>query len=185
MTVNHMPPQAYTKETLARAFEWLRHQNESVQKLATSSEALIGLYLREQRRGEGATTDRPSLQNFKSELKSLASMMGELSTDRPTPAQAPTQNPVPISQAPTSQASVPPVASPATSHNSSYAMPASSFATSASQIPEDSLSRLDGRTLEMIREVKAQFNLSSDSEALRMLVSIGFKQARTLWSKES
>lgn len=69
-----LPPQAYTREILAIAFQWLQGQPESIKKLAQSPDALVGLYLRAQRYGNASPeTDAPiSAQNFLSDLKNLA-----------------------------------------------------------------------------------------------------------------
>jgi hypothetical protein len=69
-----LPPQAYTREILSSAFNWLQTQPESVRKLATSPDALVGLYLRAQRFGNSSLeADAPvSSQAFMSDLKNLA-----------------------------------------------------------------------------------------------------------------
>jgi hypothetical protein len=153
MVINQLPPQAYTKETLARAYEWLRHQSPAVREMATSAEILIGLYTRAQRHGE-EVLERPSIQNFKSELKSIAGMMGEFTEQKSSP---PPKAPAPE----TFYQSPPPPLPP----------------------PVDPIENLDMKSKSMIHEVKNQLNLSSDSEALRLLVSLGFHRARVLWSK--
>ena len=79
MTVNTLPPQAYTKETLQKAYTWLLNQSPSVKDLATTQDMLVSLYLRAVRNGE-ISNESPSIQNFKQELKSLAGLMGELQT---------------------------------------------------------------------------------------------------------
>ncbi len=69
-----LPPQAYTRETLTAAFNWLQTQPDSVRKLATTPDALVGLYVRAQRFGASSLeADAPvSSQNFMSDLKNLA-----------------------------------------------------------------------------------------------------------------
>lgn len=76
MAMNPLPPQAYTKETLQKAYAWLLTQNESVKAIAQDQNILVSLYLKAQRNGE-ASLEAPSIQNFKQELKSLANMIGE------------------------------------------------------------------------------------------------------------
>ena len=96
MPVNPLPPQAYTKETLQKAYAWLLTQNESVKGLAQDQNILVSLYLKAQRNGE-ASLEAPSIQNFKQELKSLANMIGEFQpmpsmtqpTNQPTAQTAP------------------------------------------------------------------------------------------------
>jgi hypothetical protein len=69
-----LPPQAYTRETLSMAFNWLQSQPEAVRKMATSPDVLIGLYTRSLRYGTSQLdADAPvSSQNFISNLKNLA-----------------------------------------------------------------------------------------------------------------
>lgn len=89
MAINPLPPQAYTKETLQKAYQWLLNQNSSIKEMASSQDMLISLYLKAQRNGE-ASLEAPSIQNFKQELKSLATMMSDFqpsagATASPTP----------------------------------------------------------------------------------------------------
>ena len=76
MAINPLPPQAYTKETLQKAYQWLLNQNSSIKEMASSQDMLISLYLKAQRNGD-ASLEAPSIQNFKQELKSLATMIGD------------------------------------------------------------------------------------------------------------
>ena len=97
MSFDFLPPQAYTKETLLKAYNWLQNQSDQVKELATTPDQLVSLYLKSTRLGQDSlqryttqtpqTTnsssqqtdaDRPSLQSFKSELKNLAGMMDGL-----------------------------------------------------------------------------------------------------------
>lgn len=68
------PPQAYTREVLSQAYTWLQGQPEAVKRLATSPDALAGLFLRAQRFATTAMeSEAPvSAQNFMTELRSLA-----------------------------------------------------------------------------------------------------------------
>ncbi len=77
MAVNTTPPQAYTKETLVSAYNWLLSQGEHVKALATTPEVLVGLYLKSLREN-GELSERPSIKNFRNELKSLTGIMGDL-----------------------------------------------------------------------------------------------------------
>ncbi|MCE3009116.1 MAG: hypothetical protein LW875_00705 [Proteobacteria bacterium] len=106
MTINPLPPQAYTKETTKQAYDWLMNQPEHIRSLATSMDIAVNLYLTAKRHGTDAL-ERPSIQNFQKELKSLAGLMEEFKPPTPPPsAAAPVMAP---SQAPTPTA--------VTSHN--------------------------------------------------------------------
>jgi hypothetical protein len=77
MTMNPLPPQAYTKETMLKAYQWLMVQNSNIKELATTPDILVSLFLKATRDGSSAL-ERPSIQNFKNELKSLSGIMSEL-----------------------------------------------------------------------------------------------------------
>ena len=157
MTVNPLPPQAYTKETLQKAYTWLLNQSPSVKDLATTQDMLVSLYLRAVRNGE-ANIDTPSIQNFKQELKSLASLMGDLQT----PGSAQIAAPVMPS-------------APAPVHAPAVAQPRSMPAAAASVVAQ-----LDEKSQMAMQEVKLMLNLSSDIEALRALISLGYRQFKKI-----
>jgi hypothetical protein len=169
MTLDYYPPQAYTKETLLKAYNWLQNQSDAVREVATTPDQLVSLYLKSSRGGvTQESLERPSVQNFKSELKSLAGMMGDLekknAPTEPTYYQHPV--PPPLPQQTNSQPQPTNVAPPPP--------------TPAATAPQASKS-LDEMTQSLIREVKTELNLSSDQEALRMLVKIGYQKVQSLY----
>jgi hypothetical protein len=178
MTMNPLPPQAYTKETLGKAFAWLQAQSENIKEMATSPDILVSLYLKAKLNGNGAL-DRPSIQNFKSELRSLAGMMGEFEVMDPSAGlEARVQNEM-QSSPPKSEPKAPTAPSASTGATSfSFVPPPQTPAQIpiSAGLPES----LDPRSLAMIREVKNDLNLSSEQEALRMLISLGAKSLRKL-----
>ncbi|WP_413558735.1 hypothetical protein [Bdellovibrio sp. HCB209] len=186
MTMNPLPPQAYTKETLLKAYQWLMSQNSNIKEIATTPDMLVSLYLKATRDGDSAL-ERPSIKNFKSELKSLAGLMGEL--DRPQqnqgagatyhqPVQQPAPPPVQTVQPQVIQ-TAPPVnptvmAAPTMAHQVSYTEKTLTATTQTS----DPMDLFDCGTKAMIQEVKDEFNLSSELEALRMLIKIGYVKSK-------
>lgn len=158
MTMNPLPPQAYTKETLLKAYQWLMLQNSSIKEMATTPDILVSLYLKTTRDGQTAL-DRPSIQNFKNELKSLAGIMGEL--DRPATHHAQIVSPAAM-ESPTRTVSYTEKTLTATTHKT------------------DVMDFFDPSTQKMIHEVREDLNLSSDFEALRFLIKIGYTRAKTL-----
>lgn len=199
MTMNPFPPQAYTRDTLVKAYQWLQNQSPQVKELATTPDLLISLYVKAKTQGEDFL-ERPSLKTFKSELKSLAGMMGEFETqekvperiqdrtsDRasekphekghernsersqdihahsPMPKSAPSMSPGTAPQGPGAS----PLGNPIGSTQLPSAMPAPPF-------------QLDARSLLILQEVKQSLNLSSESEALRLLISMGHNRLKSL-----
>lgn len=161
MSLDYFPPQAYTKETLLKAYNWLQSQSDAVREMATTPDQLVSLYLKSSRGGNIETQERPSIQSFKSELKNLAGMMGDLERKQEPPIMTPP--PPPMAQQPAPQAYPQQVASTAAPPRS------------ATQPQWDEV------TQSLIREVKSELNLSSDQEALRMLVKIGYQKVRSLY----
>lgn len=152
MKVNPLPPQAYTKETLQKAYAWLLTQSASVKDMASTQDILVSLYLKAQRNGE-ASLETPSIQNFKKELKNIASMM----TDLQPAAEVNTAKSTPV---------LPPI-----ENDFSIETP---FEASALT------SKLDPQSLQALVDVKTTLNLSSEAEALRALIALGYKQFKKM-----
>ncbi len=169
MAVNPLPPQAYTKETLQKAYTWLLTQGPAIKEIASSQDMLISLYLKAQRNGE-ASLETPSIQNFKQELKSLAGIMGDLQV--PSGASASSIFPPSSQVTAGSQSSLQQIPH----YSSTTATKASAVALSVSS----TLANLDLVSLQAISEVKQVLNLSSDMEALRALIALGHKQIKKM-----
>lgn len=150
MAMHPLPPQAYTKETLLKAYTWLQAQGDHIKELATNPDILVSLYLKAKLDGDGAL-ERPSIQNFKTELKNLAGLMGEFEQQLPVQPQKTIQTKEEPAQAQQQKAS-----------------------------KSVNFLDLDSKSLLMIQEVKEEYNLSSDIEALRLLISIGSKRLKNL-----
>lgn len=177
MPVNPLPPQAYTKDTLQKAYTWLLSQSSSVKELAQDQNMLVSLYLKAQRNGDAAL-ETPSIQNFKQELKSLANMMGDFQSPQQLATTAATQAHIP------SHSHAPTMHNPVTTHTHATA---SQAAVSTSHVTTTTVSQsrvstadmtagFDQKTMEAVQQVREAFNLSSDGEALRVLVALGIKQ---------
>ena len=158
MTMNPLPPQAYTKDTLVLAYAWLQSQNESIKEIATSPDNLVSLYLKAKSQGEAAL-ERPSIKNFKSELKSLAGMMGEFEV---MDSEKVSEKPMGVRVRANSNG-------------------ISNMASEVKTNPGNDFQNLDLQSLTMIQEVKTKLNLSSEQEALRLLLSVGYNHTKALF----
>jgi hypothetical protein len=187
MSMNPLPPQAYTKETMLKAYAWVMNQPPSIKELATTPDILVSLYLKAQRDGLDSL-DRPSIQNFREELKSLAGMMSTLSSSQQATTPSGSS---PAALSPGAPSAIPSVASGISAETpstpvqdlQSQARPTPPSATpsmnhGALGSPKFSLEGLDERSLSMIREVKRGLNLSNDMDSLRALVQLGFQALR-------
>ena len=170
MAVNPLPPQAYTKDTLQKAYAWLLSQTPSVKEMAQDQNILVSLYLKAQRNGD-AVLETPSIQNFKQELKSLANMMGDFQTPQQIATAASVHMPQAHVQASQTNATAT-AAAVSTSHVTTTTVSQSRVSTGLDA------TGFDQKTLEAIQQVRETFNLSSDTEAIRALVSLGIKQFR-------
>ena len=229
MTMNPLPPQAYTKETLVKAYQWIQLQPNNIKELASTPDVLVSLFLKAKLQGEAAL-ERPSIQNFKSELKSLAGQLGEfdglmgsheiihgigngnghvighgnefgtMQTQVSYPAQAlninsnSPQAPHQQQPFPSSQMSHQQQYSQTNNHQSSSTMSASigqsinstlqqpkplqqpPVTSPVNQSVSQQLAVSDSKSLAYIREVRISFNLSSDAEALRLIIASGYYQ---------
>lgn len=189
----NLPPQAYTREILTAAFNWLQTQPESVRKLATTPDALVGIYTRARRLGNAAgESDAPvSSQNFMTDLRHLAEGLKEFEEPRETRRSAPAQFTSTMAMSNAPQAPPPGVFTqpmPLQTQQNLGQQNLGLHANTESVVghfrmtesnPSPSLS-LNERSLSMIQEVKNQFNLSTDIEALNMMLSIGYKSLKTL-----
>ncbi len=193
MAMNPIPPQAYTKESMLKAYAWLQNQDASIKEMATTPDILVSLFLKANRDGEGAL-DRPSIQNFKHELKQLAGLMGEFDKERPV---------VPNQTLKTGESNLDSktralegVGLNAASKREGYAKPLESLsidfpslekkfnaslnpatqATSPSALGLD----FDIASVTLINEVRQKLNLSSNTEALKVLIQVGYNKIKKL-----
>lgn len=201
MAMNPIPPQAYTKDSLLKAYSWLQNQDSSIKEMATTPDILVSLYLKATRDGD-AVLDRPSIQNFKHELKQLAGMMGEFEKEiieekiqkeqnktvaavaavAASPANDSMSNPL-------SQAFVSAGLEKAMENFNSQSNPVSFMAPVVKHNAENVnkkgdvslLSGLDSKSLVLISEIKTNLNLSSDLEALKFLIQTGYNRAKKLF----
>lgn len=183
MTMNPLPPQAYTKDTLLKAYHWLQAQSPSIKEMALTPDILVSLYLKSTRDGDHSL-ERPSVQNFKNELKNLAGMMGELDLPPAAPVTATAPQAVPTQAVsaplPPMGASAQPFSAPTTAAPMTATAPAAASSGSGKLIPATAASSLDAASQEMLREIKEMLNLSSEAEALRAAIKLGHSKAQAL-----
>ena len=101
---NGLPPQAFTRETLSKAYDWLGTQPDSVKALAKDANTLVSLYtthLLRAQDGFASNVDPEEAKNilkntapvsgehFKSELKNLAQGLEEFSIEPAKPSLEP------------------------------------------------------------------------------------------------
>src|SRR5262245_654213 len=73
MIRGNLPPQAYTREVVATAYNWLQAQPEHIRKMAQNTDTLVALYLRAKRENPPEGEAAASVESFRSQLKNLAS----------------------------------------------------------------------------------------------------------------
>ncbi|MCB0369056.1 MAG: hypothetical protein KDD45_06270 [Bdellovibrionales bacterium] len=215
--MNPIPPQAYTRDSLLKAYSWLQNQDSSIKEMATTPDILVSLYLKATRDGD-AVLDRPSIQNFKHELKQLAGMMGEFEKEiieekikkqkekakkalPPFSIERAIETFSPVNQQgfpQTNPTSDSPQINELNTEKIKENISQDNKATSLSVNPQVSPSvyvgapngpgeasslplGLDAKSLMVIAEVKNQLNLTSESEALRLLIQTGFNKVKKLF----
>ena len=164
MTTN-LPPQAYTRDTLVKAIEWLHTQPPTVRERATSADLLVNIYLQARRRAAVQMEAPVSGENFKTDLKHLVEDLKQFEEPSAPPPQA--------GRSPS---------------NSSFEMPAmetplmqAMAAHPIAQPKPPGMWQVDARSMAAAREMQQRLNLSSENEGLRMLVTLGLERARDLF----
>lgn len=173
MAMNPIPPQAYTKDSLLKAYAWLQNQDSSLKEMATTPDILVSLYLKATRDGDAAL-DRPSIQNFKYELKQLAGLMGEFEKENPVVDSKP--KPLESLVAPSLPKKE--AQKPAESLNLDFPALERKFNQQVASLPQGL--ELDSSSMALIAEVKQKLNLSSNNEALKMLIQVGYNKTKKL-----
>ena len=154
----NLPPQAYTRDTLVKAIEWLGTQPQSVRERANSADLLVNFYLMARRKAAVQMEAPVSGETFKSDLKHLVEDLKQF--EDPSPPQY--AMPPPLTRSPSS-GSFEAVSEP----------PASA--------PKLPTWHMDSRSLTAAREIQQRFNLSSEAEAFRLLITLGMERARDLF----
>lgn len=144
------PPQAYTRDTLVKAIDWIAHQSDAIRGQATNADSLVALYLQSKRRnGASSSSSYPvSGEAFTEDLKSLAKDLEKFSTPQQAP---PTQKNVSFEPSPKAQGN------------------AQSW-------------HVDSRSWTQAKALKERLNLSSEGEALRMMIALGAEKLNGLLS---
>ncbi len=166
-----LPPQAYTREDLRQAILWLRHQPSSVKELVSDSpDSLVAYFLRAKRSGENSLEQSSPVghQEFLTQLKSIA--------HEQLPQFVEAQSAPPVQEPPVAPAT--PVARPSSSffqkpHQVSAPEFQSISTVNDSSIENTKFLNLDGRTRESLRFAQSRLNLSSEAEAMRVLILLG------------
>ena len=180
MTTN-FPPQAYTRDTLVKAIEWLQGQSSSVRERASSADLVVSFYLQACRKSAAALEAPVSGENFKSDLKHLAQDLKQFEE----PAVATIAPPHPSAAEVTAFRRAPQAPPPPTEN---YFSPPEPIFKPEPARPEPTPMRsatiqwpIDTRSLQAARELKDRLNLSNETEALRLLVTLGAERAKTLF----
>lgn len=184
-----MPPQAYTRDVLVKAYEWLTTQDQSVRDKAVNTDSLVGLYLMAQRRmaaGEeiqnrwAHNSPFSSADNFKADLKNMAAGLRQV---EPTPYVEPA-TPVAKHHPPTdffAHRTAPVVhPKPEPVHLQPVMSETPAVKIKSEPVKLGSGIHLDQRSKEFVLEVQTRMNLSSEEDAIRALIAIGYERIRDI-----
>ena len=191
-TTTNIPPQAYTRDTLVKAIEWISHQSPTVRERANSADLIVSFYLQARRRMTAAQMETPvSGETFKQDLKHLAQDLKQFE-EIPTPPQP--HRPYESSEMHTHNHlhTAPSPQQHTQQHVHLHVQPAPPPPqTHAPQVHHNQIQppphtkgvswNLDARSLSFAREIQERFNLSSEGEALRLLITLGIERAREIF----
>lgn len=146
-----IPPQAYTRDTLVKAIEWIGTQPSAIRERANSADLVVSYYLQACRKAAVQMEAPVSQENFKSDLKHLAEDLKQFEAHSFAP---------------------PPTAAPPPANRSTFDPP---------PVPTSLTWTIDPRSMSAIREIQQRLNLSSEAEAIRLLITLGSERARQLF----
>jgi hypothetical protein len=179
----------YSRVDLQAAFNWLVNQPDHVRKLASDPDRLMTLYYRSTGRSNAESEAPVSSQNFISDLRQINEALRQFEGPQSALATSP------LAQNTTNAFSAAPLNSGLGSGNggpqirsqfqnpqptSPLAPPAMSPSQSVSPSHMMGSPGMNSKTLEALQEVRIKLNLSSDLEALQVLVSLGYRQIKPL-----
>ena len=197
MSFDKMPPQAYTKETLQEAFEWWSEQGDELRNQIQDKDDLVGYYLRSNRSpgaNKVAKTPREGFtktaqESFSTELKGLAKDLDDFEgyqpkaqvQQRPREQQ---QQYKPVFE-PALQMQFPDLSKNLVPTKEKTGEPGSSspavVSKSKSLAPQNQFFKLDVKSKASVAKVKEALNLSSEEEALRVLIAMGESKVKSLF----
>lgn len=167
MNKGPLPPQAYTRDQLTAAYAWVQTQPDSIRQMAETSDALVALYLKAKRSGDGRLEAPVSEKNFKDSLKTLRAELDTFSDTAPKSQPAPLETIKPEETLRTFQP-----------------LNQSSSKAQIRMTPPSLVEDLDPRSRSMLQKIQERFNLSSESEALRMAIVLGFERVQSIDSMQ-
>ncbi len=181
------PAGVYGRGDLQAAFNWLVNQPEHIRKQASDPDRLMTLYYRSSGRPEMIRETRePRETATKNDLNS------RIETEAPVSGQTFISDLRQINEAlrqfdgPTAQATIhTPLPPPQPIYSAQPSAPAPSQGAASSHSPSSQFvmaqpTALNGKTQNLLSEVREKLNLSSDVEALNVLVSLGYKVLKPL-----
>jgi len=201
--MNTIPPQAYTRDVLVKAIEWMQTQPPAIREKATSADLLVSFYMNACRRNGGPAPggridsgylEAPvSQENFKADLKHLAEGLKQFEDPVAPPPHQPGRFPsygVPEAHQRVEPLFTPdfhdepihhqPAPPPPVYHPPPYTPPAYTSPPRPQQAQGVQWS-VDARSLAAARDLQQRMNLSSEGEALRMLIALGSQRAQELF----
>lgn len=183
-----IPPQAYTRDTLVKAIEWLSGQPTAVRERANSADLIVSHYL--QSRRQAAFEPSPAFEMPKTDLKSLAQDIKQFEEPPtiPQPAPRPTRVQPVVEEHVETVVNQHRQDSLFRQHNVPQQQQELRIETAAPSVRTTETTvkgvawTVDPRSLAIARDLMESLNLSSEGEALRMLVSLGAERLRGLIS---
>lgn len=181
------PAGVYGRGDLQAAFNWLVNQPEHIRKQASDPDRLMTLYYRSSGRPDMIRETRETVTKTESVIS--GNSQARIETEAPVSGQTFISDLRQINEAlrqfdgPTAQATI---HTPLPPPQPVYAQQQAQHAPQPPQAPHPQTSvmaqptALNGKIQNLLSEVREKLNLSSDVEALNVLVSLGYKGLKPL-----
>ncbi len=180
MNNNNRPPQAYPRETLNKAYEWLSQQTPATRELAKDMETLVTLYLQDQKLKERRKKKHDDSAEFQKELKSLAESVesfNDQSDKKPQASSAKTQD---------SETNKTKSSFSTNTYRSGFIDPQKYLQEhrerNSNPLQQYSMNANSTKVKSMLLDTQNKLNLSNEQEALSALVSLGYEQIKKIFN---
>lgn len=197
MTFNNLPPQAYTRDDITKAYLWIQTQPESVRRMATTKESLVAIFLQAKRNGDINDQLAPvSSKNFKKDLEHLAAELEQfdktttVGKDETVKIEPALYKATMVESGDSEKTNEVIKESIGSSNNETtkiqntvqeFQKPIHIERTLPAQENKNLALQLDPRSEQIIRAVKAQLNMESEKDIIRMLLVLGYDRIKMIF----
>mgnify|MGYP001441661732 CR=1 FL=1 len=171
MANGNLPPQAFSSQEVNKAMRWLDQQPKHIKTMVDSTAALMALYRQASLYGDKFYEKYPSVneERFRQDLHNIANQLSGFSGKQKPQVKS---HDIILEEEETAKES-----STVEKERLNFSVEREKSSTTRSQNLSEAL---DSLSKQRIADVKRRLNLSSDTEVIRMLITLGAERLKDL-----